>query len=246
MADTPTDVLVAAYQDTVTATKDFESLVAFVKQKQVAIEGVILVTHAKDGGVSVELTGDNLGRTGAFRGGGVGLAVGLFAPLLLPSTVATGVVAGGLAGRLAARRIEQEIRDKIGKNLPPGSAGIIAVFDDNERLAVEQALGAALVRSIVQGDKEGMGALKESLGKAMGKLSPDRTVLPIPDRNFGGTAGRTLEDSVADWTMIPGPKAPDDAPNVLIVLIDDAGFGQPDTFGGQITTPNLTRSNRRA
>ncbi|SRR6266542_895358 len=75
----------------------------------------------------------------------------------------------------------------------------------------------------------------------MGKFKPDRTVLPIPDRTFGGTMGRTLGDSVADWTMIPGPKAPEGAPNVLIVLIDDAGFGAPETFGGAIKTPNLTR-----
>ena len=34
--------------------------------------------------------------------------------------------------------------------------------------------------------------LKEALAEAGGKLSPDRTVLPIPDRTFGGTIGRTL------------------------------------------------------
>ena len=44
-----------------------------------------------------------------------------------------------------------------------------------------------------------------------------------------------------DWTIVPGPKAPDGAPNVLICLIDDAGFGNPDTFGGPISTPSLTR-----
>ena len=31
------------------------------------------------------------------------------------------------------------------------------------------------------------------------------------------------------------------APNVLIVLIDDVGFGQTDTFGGEVHTPTLTR-----
>ena len=41
--------------------------------------------------------------------------------------------------------------------------------------------------------------------------------------------------------MIPGPKAPDGAPNVLLVLIDDAGFGAIDTFGGPIRAPNFTR-----
>ena len=241
MADVPTDVLVAGYQDITTASEDFESLVASVKQKKVAIEGVILVTHAEDGGVSVEMTGDHLGSKGARWGGGVGLAVGLFAPFLLASTVTTGAVVGWLAGRFTATRLQQQIHDRIGETLPPGSAGIIAVFDDTERLGVEQALGGALQRSVVQGDKEGMGALQGSLAEAMGKFSPDRTVLPIPDRNFGGTIGRTIEQSVPDWSMIPGPRPPAAAPNVLVVLIDDAGFGGPTTFGGAIETPNLTR-----
>ncbi len=66
-------------------------------------------------------------------------------------------------------------------------------------------------------------------------------MLPIPDRAFGGVAGRTIDQSVPDWLMIPGPQPPENAPNVLIVLIDDAGFGGPDTFGGPIATPNLSR-----
>ncbi len=77
------------------------------------------------------------------------------------------------------------------------------------------------------------------------KFSPDRTRLPIPDRDFGGTVGRTLDESVGDWTIVAGPKAPDDAPNVLIALIDDAGFGGPDTFGGAIRTPNMTRVQQK-
>jgi arylsulfatase len=240
MADTLTDVLVAGYQDIDTATKDFESLVAQVQDKQVEIEGMILVSHDREGNVSVRETGDHLGRRGAGWGGGVGLAVGLFAPPLLAST-AVGAVAGGVVGKFVDHRVAHQIHDRIGENLPPGSAGIIAVFDDGQRLAVEQALAGALLRSVVQSEKSGIAALKESLAEAMGKFAPDRTVLPIPDRNFGGTIGRTMDESVADWTIVPGPKAPDNAPNVLIVLIDDAGFGQPETFGGAIRTPNLTR-----
>ena len=241
MAETsPTDVLVAGYQDIDEATKDFESLVALVKEKRVSIEGVILVTHAHDGSVSVRQTGDNRGRKGMGWGGGVGLAVGLFAPPLLAS-VAVGAVAGGVMSKFVDHRLEQEIHDKIGENLPPGSAGIIAVFDDEQRLAVEQALAGALLRSVVQGDKSGAGALKESLAEAMGKFSPDRTVLPIPDPNFGGTVGRTIDASVADWTIAMTPSPPEGAPNVLLVLIDDAGFGNPSTFGGPVSTPAMTR-----
>ena len=240
MADTPTDVFVGGYRDLDTATSDFEGLVGLVKSKQVKIEGVILVTHAEDGSVNVEQTGDHLGRKGMAWGGGVGLAVGLAAPPLLAATAA-GAAAGGLVGKFVDKRMETEIHDHIGENLPPGTAGIIAVFDDEQRLAVEQALPGALAKSVVQTDKKGVKALKDGLAEAMGKFVPDRTVLPIPDRNFGGTIGRTIDQSVADWTIIPGPKAPEGAPNVLVILIDDAGFGQPDTFGGPVATPNMTR-----
>ena len=240
MAETPTDVLVAGYQEIDEATKDFESLVALVKDGQVSIEGVILVTHAQDGSVSVRQTGDHRGRKGLGWGGGVGLAVGLFAPPLLASA-AVGAVAGGVIGKFVDHRVEHDIHDKIGENLPPGSAGIIAVFDDEQRLGVEQALPGALLRSVVQGDKQGTGALKESLAEAMGKFSPDRTVLPIPDPNFGGTVGRTLDASVPDWTINMTPSPPEGAPNVLLVLIDDAGFGNPSTFGGPVSTPAMTR-----
>jgi arylsulfatase A-like enzyme/uncharacterized membrane protein len=240
MADTPTDVLVAGYASIDDATGDFEGLIAQVKDKAVAIDGMILVTHAADGTVQVRQTGDHRGRKGAGWGGGVGVAVGLFAPPLLAST-AVGAAAGGLVGKFVDHRVAHEIHDKIGEQLPPGSAGIIAVFDDEHRLGVERALANALATSVVQSDKSGTRALKESLAEAMGKFAPDRTVLPIPDRAFGGTAGRTLRTSVADWTIVPGPKAPEGAPNVLVVLIDDAGFGQPSTFGGPIDTPAMTR-----
>ena len=240
MAETATDVLVAGYPDIDEATEDFESLVALARDKQVSIEGVILVTHAKDGSVAVRQTGDHLGRKGLGWGGGVGLAVGLFAPPLLASA-AVGAVAGGVIGKFVDHRVEHDIHEKIGENLPPGSAGIIAVFEDEQRLGVEQALPGALLRSVVQGDKQGIAALKESLAEAMGKFSPDRSVLPIPDPNFGGTVGRTLDASVADWTVNMTPSPPEGAPNVLLVLIDDAGFGNPSTFGGPVSTPAMTR-----
>jgi len=64
-------------------------------------------------------------------------------------------------------------------------------------------------------------------------------VLPHPDPKFNGTIGRTYKDSKPD--KIPLTKAPAGAPNVLLILIDDSGFGQWGTFGGQIPTPNLDR-----
>src|SRR5262245_54268429 len=66
------------------------------------------------------------------------------------------------------------------------------------------------------------------------------SVLPKPEEAFGDAKiGRTYKDSQPGKMSIT--TAPAGAPNVLIVLIDDSGFGQWGTFGGQIPTPNLDR-----
>ena len=69
----------------------------------------------------------------------------------------------------------------------------------------------------------------------------DRTTLPIRRPPFSGVTKRTLEGSEPDWNQAMHPSPPEGAPNVLLVLIDDAGFGNPSTFGGPIDTPNYTR-----
>ncbi len=69
MAETPTDVLVAGYPDIGGAAKDFESLGALVRDTQVSVDGMILVTKPRDGSVAVRQTCGNLGREGLGRGG---------------------------------------------------------------------------------------------------------------------------------------------------------------------------------
>ena len=70
---------------------------------------------------------------------------------------------------------------------------------------------------------------------------PDRTKLPIRRPAFQGVSNRTLQGSEPDWNLIGHPEPPEGAPNVLLVLIDDAGFGNAGTFGGPIDTPNYSR-----
>jgi arylsulfatase len=65
-------------------------------------------------------------------------------------------------------------------------------------------------------------------------------VLPFPDPPMGGKVGPTMQESVHKWRETPR-HLPEDAPNILIVMFDDAGFGQPETFGGEIHTPTLSR-----
>src|SRR5262244_890688 len=64
------------------------------------------------------------------------------------------------------------------------------------------------------------------------------SVLPRPDFHFPGTVGRTYLDS--DPPQFPQPvQAPKNAPNVVLILIDDAGFGQFSTFGGGVPSPTM-------
>src|SRR5262245_31871122 len=67
-------------------------------------------------------------------------------------------------------------------------------------------------------------------------------VLPKPAAAFQGVIGQTYKDSKPD--KIPIATAPAGAPNVLLILIDDAGFGGWGTFGGQVPTPNLDRLSK--
>ncbi len=66
----------------------------------------------------------------------------------------------------------------------------------------------------------------------------DRIVLPIRQPPFKGVANQTRGGSQPDWGLIDHVKPPEGAPNVLLVLIDDAGFSNPGTSGGPVATPN--------
>src|SRR5262245_59616207 len=65
-------------------------------------------------------------------------------------------------------------------------------------------------------------------------------VLPFPPKPSGSIAGRTMQESVYS-PRPPVSHLPKDAPNILIVLIDDVGPAQTDTFGGEIHTPTLSK-----
>jgi arylsulfatase A-like enzyme len=64
-------------------------------------------------------------------------------------------------------------------------------------------------------------------------------VLPRPEQPFQGHIGRTAQDSTLDFP--PEVMAPKGAPNILLILTDDVGFGATTTFGGPIPTPTFDR-----
>jgi hypothetical protein len=64
-------------------------------------------------------------------------------------------------------------------------------------------------------------------------------VLPRPEQPFKGHIGRTVKQSTKDFPQ--EVKAPKDAPNILLILTDDVGFGASSTFGGPVPTPTMDR-----
>jgi arylsulfatase len=68
-----------------------------------------------------------------------------------------------------------------------------------------------------------------------------RDILPIPDQAHVGLTTYDARDPSTKYPPITPLRPPADAPNVLIVLIDDVGFGASSAFGGPCHTPNFER-----
>ena len=93
------------------------------------------------------------------------------------------------------------------------------------RLALTLALGASLGAGLASGAEP---------------VPNDGSVLPFPPTPSASVAGPTLQESRHQRRVEPAC-LPADAPNILIVLLDDVGFGLADTYGGPIHTPTLSR-----
>jgi arylsulfatase len=100
-------------------------------------------------------------------------------------------------------------------------------------LAVGVLLGwlaaSGLLASLVQADDK----------KGADTPAPTETVLPRPAQPFKGKIARTAKDSTPDFPK--GIEAPKGAPNVLLIMTDDVGFGASSTFGGPIPTPTYDK-----
>ncbi|MBM4666156.1 sulfatase-like hydrolase/transferase [Rhodococcus hoagii] len=66
-------------------------------------------------------------------------------------------------------------------------------------------------------------------------------MLPIPDRTHAGTVLYDAKDPDSRFTPLRPLRPPDGSPNVLIVLLDDVGFGASSAFGGPAQTPTAQR-----
>ena len=78
-----------------------------------------------------------------------------------------------------------------------------------------------------------------TLGSPSATTSISGSQLPPPDPKFGGVIKDDALQSKSWWA--PRVVPPNGAPNVLLIITDDAGFGVPSTFGGVIPTPTMDR-----
>ena len=69
---------------------------------------------------------------------------------------------------------------------------------------------------------------------------PNGGTLPFPPTPSASVAGRTLQESTYAQRVTP-PRLHEDPPNIVVVLIDDAGPGLPTTFGGEVRTDTMER-----
>src|SRR5512143_1282565 len=76
-------------------------------------------------------------------------------------------------------------------------------------------------------------------GAIVTRSAPAQDILPRPEAPFAGVIGRTAKDSTPQFPAEIVP--PKGAPNVLLIMTDDVGFGASSPFGGPIPAPTLER-----
>jgi arylsulfatase len=79
-----------------------------------------------------------------------------------------------------------------------------------------------------------------ALGASFAPRIGAQEILPFPPTPSASTAGLSMQDSIHKKRVDPA-RLPKDAPNILIIIMDDVGPGLPSTYGGEVQTPTLDR-----
>ena len=138
--DVPLDLYIAAYDDENAAKADWDAVKALARDDVIKVKGMVLVSRdADDGKIHVTDNAHDVGK-GAALGAVGGLLVGLIFP---PSLIASAVVGAGLgggAGAILDHEQKKAIKADVEATLPPGSSGIVAIFEQTWVAEVEKAL----------------------------------------------------------------------------------------------------------
>jgi arylsulfatase A-like enzyme len=82
------------------------------------------------------------------------------------------------------------------------------------------------------------------LSASLGGVISAQEILPFPETPSASVAGRTLQESTHKWRTEP-QRLPKDAPNIVILMSDDAGFSNPECFGGPVHMPTMEKLARQ-
>jgi len=143
MSDVPLDIYIAGYSDPESAKADFDALKKAQSKGIVFIDGALLVSRDADGTLHVKESGDH----DVFKGATIG-------------------VAGGLAGKLVKHHDEKGIAKDVDEVVPPGTSGVIAVFEEIWVEEVERELAKAEKKAVKQADKQTAKELQKALAAA--------------------------------------------------------------------------------
>ena len=140
--DDPKLLYIAAYDDASGAQGDFDALKELVKAGAIFVDVAVLVSRGDDGKIAVKENAHEVAG-GSMLGAAAGLIIGLiFPPGVIAATVVGGAAGAGAGGLLSHHR-EHEIKKDIEDVLPPGSSGIVTVFDVTWKPKVDEALSKA-------------------------------------------------------------------------------------------------------
>lgn len=142
MSDVPVDLYIATYSDPGAAQQDWDDIKQLARDGVITVDGLVLVSRGADGKIEVKDNANDVGR-GAALGAVGGALIGLIFP---PAFLASAVVGAGIgagAGAILDHEQKNEIKADVEEVLPPGSSGIVALFEERWVDDVANALAQA-------------------------------------------------------------------------------------------------------
>lgn len=141
-ADVPIDLYIAAYEDPSAAQADWDAIKGLVNVKLITVDGLVLVSRGEDGEIGLKDDASDVG-TGTVLGAVGGAIIGLIFPPAFLASALVGAGVGAGTGALLDHQHKSEIKDDVEEVLPPGSSGIVALFEERWVADVEKALAKA-------------------------------------------------------------------------------------------------------
>src|SRR6476659_840320 len=150
----------------------------------------------------------------------------------------------GTAGGRAGRTSRHPGGSRVGHCGPSGPG--------HARRGTVDARSAEAARGLARAGRADRRRIRHRQSQAARQLGPSsrRTLDPgyqgrlkehRMSKPFKGTINVDIRDSVPDWEPFEPPKAPDGAPSVVYIVLDDVGFSALNSYGGPIETPNIDR-----